>query len=81
MEEAVQTAEIGIGESKTSLSLLGESYLEARRAMEVGHIFSPEETIHVFRNLLLERFLMNVPREESIALPRLALQPQNGQTF
>jgi hypothetical protein len=58
MEEAVQTAEIGIGESKPSLSLLGESYQEAKRAMEVGHIFSPEETIHVFRNLLLERFLL-----------------------
>lgn len=81
MEEAVQTAEIGIGESKTSLSLLGESYLEARRAMEVGHIFSPEETIHVFRNLLLERFLMNVPREESMHYHALLFNRKTAKLF
>lgn len=81
MEEAVQTAEIGIGESKTSLSLMGESYLEARRAMEVGHIFSPEETIHVFRNLLLERFLMNVPREESMHYHALLFNRKTAKLF
>lgn len=81
MEEAVQTAEIGIGESKPSLSLLGESYQEARRAMEVGHIFSPEETIHVFKNLLLERFLMNVPREESMHYHALLFNRKTAKLF
>ena len=81
MEEAVQTAEIGIGESKPTLSLLGESYQEAKRAMEVGHIFSPEETIHVFRNLLLERFLMNVPREESMHYHQLLFNRRTAKLF
>ena len=81
MEEAVQTAEIGIGESKSTLAVLGESFLEARRAMEVGHIFSPEESIHVFRNLLLERFLMNVPREESMHYHALLFNRKTAKLF
>ena len=81
MEEAVQTAEIGIGESKPSLSLLGESYQEAKRAIEVGHIFSPTATIHVFRNLLLERFLMNVPREESMHYHALLFNRKTAKLF
>ena len=39
MEEAVQTAIVGIGEEKHTLAQLGESYAEAKRAMEVGSIF------------------------------------------
>lgn len=81
MEEAVQTAEIGIGESKPSLSMLGESYQEARRAMEVGHIFTPEDSIHVFRRLLLERFLMNVPREESMHYHALLFNRRTAKLF
>ena len=81
LEEAVQTAEVGIGESKPSLSLLGESYQEAKRAMEVGHIFSPEQSVHVFRNLLLERFLMNVPREESMHYHQLLFNRKTAKLF
>ena len=81
MEEAVQTAEIGIGETKQTLATLGESYQEARRAMEVGHIFSPEDSIHVFRNLLLERFLMNVPREESMHYHQLLFNRKTAKLF
>ncbi len=81
LEEAVQTVEIGIGESKPTLSQLGESYQEARRAMEVGHIFSPERSIHVFRDLLLERFLMNVPREESMHYHALLFNRKTAKLF
>lgn len=81
MEEAVQTAVIGIGESKLGLAQLGESYQEARRAMEVGHIFQPEQSIHVFRNLLLERFLMNVPREESTHYHSLLFNRRTAKLF
>ncbi len=81
MEEAVQTVEIGIGESKHTLSTLGESYQEARRAMEVGRIFSPDESIFVFRNLLLERFLMNVSREESMHYHALLFNRKTAKLF
>lgn len=65
MEEAVQTVNVGIGEPKDTLAQLGESYSEARRAMEVGRVFNPAGSIHVYKRLMLERFLMNVSREES----------------
>ncbi len=81
MVEAAQRASIGIGECKNTLSQLGESYLEARRAMEVGHIFDPDTTIHVFRRLMLERFLMNVPREESMHYHALLFNRKTAKLF
>ena len=42
----------GIGEEKHTLAQLGESYAEAKRAMEVGSIFHPGESIYMFRRLI-----------------------------
>ncbi len=81
MEEAVKTAKVGIGEVKHTLAQLGESYLEAKKAMEVGRIFSGEESIHIFRRLMLERFLMNVPREESMHYHSLLFNRKNAKLF
>jgi len=81
MEEAVKTMEVGIGEVKHTLQQLGESYLEAKRAMEVGRIFSGEESIHVFRRLMLERFLMNVPREDSMHYHSLLFNRKTAKLF
>lgn len=81
MEEAVQTALVGIGEEKNTLALLGESYAEARRAMEVGRIFNPDSHIHVFRRLMLERFLMNIPREESLHYHALLFNRKTVKLF
>ena len=81
MEEAVQTATVGIGEEKHTLTQLGESYAEARRAMDVGRVFDPTATIHVFRRLMLERFLMNVPQEEGSHLHALLFNRKNAKLF
>ncbi|MEA5015523.1 MAG: helix-turn-helix domain-containing protein [Candidatus Limiplasma sp.] len=81
MEEAVKTAKVGIGEVKHTLAQLGESYLEAKKAMEVGRIFSGEESIHIFRRLMLERFLMNVNREESMHYHSLLFNRKNAKLF
>ena len=81
MEEAVQHVIIGIGEEKNTLAQLGESYAEARRAMEVGHIFNPAQRIHVFRRLMLERFLMNVSREEGLHYHNLLFNRKTAKLF
>ncbi len=81
MEEAVQVATVGIGEEKHTLAQLGESYVEAKRAMEVGRIFHPDESICVFRRLMLERFLMNVPREESMHYHALLFNRKTAKLF
>ena len=56
---------IGIGGEKESLLQLPDSFQEAKRAMEVGRIFQADTPVHVFRQLLLEKILIDVPREES----------------
>ena len=72
---------MGIGEEKHTLAQLGESYAEAKRAMEVGSIFHPGESIHMFRRLMLERFLMNVPREESMLYHSLLFNRKTAKLF
>ena len=81
MEEAVQNLIVGIGEEKHTLAQLGESYAEARRAMEVGHIFNPAQSIHVFRKLMLERFLMNISREEGLHYHNLLFNRKTAKLF
>ncbi|MDD3334686.1 MAG: helix-turn-helix domain-containing protein [Eubacteriales bacterium] len=81
MEEAVQTVRIGIGEEKHTFAQLGESYAEAKRAMEVGYLFNPEETIYVFSRLMLERFLMSTPREESMHYHSLLFNRKTAKLF
>ena len=81
MEEAVQNVLVGVGEPRHTLAQLGESYAEARRAMEVGHVFNPVQSIHVFRRLMLERFLMNVSREEGQHFHSLLFNRKNAKLF
>lgn len=81
MEEAVQNVMVGIGEERHTLAQLGESYAEARRAMEVGHVFNPSQSIHVFHRLMLERFLMNVSREEGMHYHSLLFNRKTAKLF
>ena len=81
MEEAVQAVTVGIGEEKNTLSLLGESYAEAKRAIEVGRIFHPEDSVYCFQCLMLERFLMNVAREESTHYHALLFNRKTAKLF
>ena len=54
---------IGIGDPKKSLSQLSESMREARKAIDVGRIYNKDGSVFVYRKLLLERFLADVPKE------------------
>ncbi len=80
-QEGIRQMTIGIGEPKSTLATLAESYLEAKRAMEVGHIFTKSRSIHVFRYLLLERFLMDIPREESMHYHTLLFNRKTAKLF
>lgn len=81
LEEALQTAIVGIGEEKHTFAQLGESYAEARRAMEVGYLFDPEQSVFVFNRLMLERFLMGTPREESLHYHSLLFNRKTAKLF
>ena len=80
-QEGIRQVTIGIGEPKPSLANLAESYMEAKRAMEVGYIFAKSSSIHVFRYLLLERFLMDIPREEGMHYHQLLFNRKTAKLF
>ncbi|MDR1599267.1 MAG: helix-turn-helix domain-containing protein [Oscillospiraceae bacterium] len=63
LSETAARVTAAIGEPKSSLAQIGESYREAWRALEVGHAFKPEQNIYLYRRLTLERFLMEIPRD------------------
>lgn len=81
LEEAGQSVLVGIGEARHNLAQLGESYAEAHRAVEVGHVFNPDQSIHVFQRMMLERFLMNVSREEGQHYHNLLFNRKTAKLF
>ena len=65
MGETAHQMTVGIGSTCHMIDKLWESYSEAKRAIEVGRIFQPEDNIYMFNRLILERFLMELPPELS----------------
>lgn len=63
VSETAHQMTVSVGTPKNTLATLGESYREARRAMEVGRIFKPSESIYLFSSMMLERFLSSLPRD------------------
>ena len=63
MGETAHQMTVGIGRTRHTMDELWESYSEAKRAIEVGRIFQPEDNIYLFSRLILERFLMELPPE------------------
>lgn len=61
--ETALTATIGIGEVARGVGELHASYRQARRAIEIGRVYAPERSIHVYRAMMLERFLSDLPPE------------------
>ena len=65
MSETAHQMTVGIGRTRHMIDELWESYSEAKRAIEVGRIFQPEDNIYMFSRLILERFLMELPADLS----------------
>ncbi len=56
---------IGIGEPKQTLTQLSASLKEARRAIDVGKNYHSEAHVFVYRKLILERLLADIPKDVS----------------
>ncbi|MBQ8201674.1 MAG: helix-turn-helix domain-containing protein [Clostridia bacterium] len=81
MGETAHQMTIGIGRSRHTMDELRESYMEARRAIEVGRIFKPEESIYVYSRLILERFLTELPQDISAYYHSLLFNRKNQRLF
>jgi len=81
MGETAHQMTVGIGRSRHSLDELRESYAEAKRAIEVGRVFQPEDTIYVYSRLILERFLMELPQDISAYYHGLLFNRKTSRLF
>ena len=81
MGETAHQMTIGIGKSRHTMEELRESYLEARRAIEVGRMFKPEDSIYVYDRLVLERFLMELPQDISAYYHNLLFNRKTQRLF
>lgn len=81
MGETAHQMTVGIGRSRHTIDELRESYAEARRAIEVGRSFKPEESIFVYSRLILERFLMELPQDISAYYHSLLFNRKNQRLF
>ena len=81
MGETAHQMTVGIGRCRHMMDELRESYKEARKAIEVGRIFKPEESIYVYSHLILERFLMELPQDISAYYHNLLFNRKNQRLF
>lgn len=81
LEETGHGVSVGIGEEKNTLMQLGESYAEAKHALEVGFLFHPDEPIYIYSRLLLERFLMGIPQEDCQHFHSLLFNRRTNKLF
>jgi len=81
ISETSHSVHIGIGEPKRELGLLHESLKEARRAIDVGRMYRKDEYVYVYRSLLSERFLADVPRELGLKYTAMLFNRKNARLF
>ena len=81
MGETAHQMTIGIGRMRHTMDELRESYMEARRAIEVGRTFKPDDSIYAYSRLILERFLMELPQDISAYYHSLLFNRKNQRLF
>ncbi len=81
IEQTNRQIYIGIGEPKHNLAQLSESMKEARRAIDVGRMYCKDEYVFVYRKLLIERFLADVPREMGLRYNTMLFNRKTARLF
>ncbi len=71
----------GIGEPVSQLQKLYESLQEARSALEIGRTFHPGEAVFLYRSLMVERFLQEVPSATAKKYYELLFNRRNMRVF
>ena len=61
MAETGEHPLVSIGECASTLFGLGASYRAAWRALEIGRVYRPNEDVYSYHNLVMERFLSELP--------------------
>lgn len=64
-EESSLSLSCGIGDVTITPDGLRQSFIQAQRAMEIGPQYLPEKSVFVWRDMLLPRFLSEIPEERA----------------
>lgn len=81
MSETARQMTVGIGRACHTIDELWESYSEAKRAIEVGRVFQPEESIFAYSRLIMERLLLELPTEVASAYHDMLFNRGNARLF
>ena len=63
LTESGTSVYVGISNPRDDLLGIPDAYEEARSAINVGRVYHSSRTVFIYRNLLLERFLNDVPQD------------------
>ena len=72
---------MGVSDARTTLKGLADAFNEAREAINVGSVYRASERVFIYRRLLLERFLDNVPAEAGERFSQLVMNPRTARLF
>ena len=71
----------GIGEMQSELGKMSVSLREARRAMEIGRTFRPGSRVYSYRELLIERFMCEIPPDLARRYYEVLFNKKNARIF
>lgn len=81
MSETGLNVTIGISEVTEDLAQLHQAYRQARRAIEIGRVYTPEHTVHMYRTMYLQRFLADLNPEMAQHYYSLLFNPATNRLF
>ncbi|MBQ4640980.1 MAG: helix-turn-helix domain-containing protein [Clostridia bacterium] len=81
MGEMALSVTIGISTVTKELSQLHTCYRQARRAIEIGRVYSPENTVHMYRTMYLQRFLADLNPDVAAHYYSLLFNPATNRLF
>ncbi|MBQ3080335.1 MAG: helix-turn-helix domain-containing protein [Clostridia bacterium] len=81
ISETSHGALIGISDVRAKLSQLSEAYEEAKSAINVGRIYHPKQQVFVYRKMLLERFLAQIPDDMSEGFHQMMFNRKTARLF
>ncbi len=81
MNETGLIVSVGIGNIIKDVSELHNSYRQARRALEIGRVFRPDEHVLIYYSLMLERFLSTLSSETAMHYHGLLFNQENSRLF
>ena len=71
----------GIGEVQSDLGKMYHSLIEARQAMEIGRAYRPGSRVYSYRELLIERFMAEIPQEVARRYYEILFNKKNARIF